>query len=594
MAKQVEKKATQVWPVIREYSKAAWKYPVLLALIIVGSLIIEIAGIVAPLFIRQFINALSTADPAIVVVGHLFLILAYFALTNFAGWIGRRIQMLSLMHIEARVIQDLSNAAFANLLGHSHNFFSSNFAGTLTRRVTRYSRAFEQVLDSVTFNFFSTGVFAIGAIFVLSQKNIFIGGALLLWTIIFITIQVGMAKYRQPLRLARAAEDSKVTGLLSDAISNQSAIHLFAAGSVERKSFAQAVLNWKEATMKSWIADAWVFAVQGLFAIAIEVGLLAGALVLWKHQVITVGDFVLIQVYIIGLIDRIWGIGNSMRKLYDAFADAHEMIEILETPYDVQDAKDATALVVTEGTVAMKDVGFNFVENRTILKDFTCTIAGAEKVALVGPSGAGKSTITKLLLRFYDVTEGSICIDGQDIRTVTQDSLHEAIAFVPQEPVLFHRSLMENIRYGRHDASDEEVIEAAKKAHCHEFIASLPEGYATHVGERGVKLSGGERQRVAIARAILKNAPLLILDEATSSLDSESESLIQDALNVLMEGKTVIVIAHRLSTIMTMDRILVVEDGAVVAQGTHDELLQKKGGLYHKLWSIQAGGFIAN
>lgn len=238
-------------------------------------------------------------------------------------------------------------------------------------------------------------------------------------------------------------------------------------------------------------------------------------------------------------------------------------------------------------------VGFHFERDRSILQGLNLTLHGSEKVALVGPSGAGKSTIVKLLLRLHDVTDGAIEIDGQNIAHVTQDSLRDAIAFVPQEPVLFHRSLMENIRYGKRDATDAEVIEAARKAHCHEFIIGLPEQYDTFVGERGVKLSGGERQRVAIARAILKDAPILILDEATSSLDSESESLIQDSLKILMQDKTVLVIAHRLSTIMNMDRIVVLQDGAVVADGTHAELLEH-GGLYQKLWSIQAGGFIVD
>ena len=215
-------------------------------------------------------------------------------------------------------------------------------------------------------------------------------------------------------------------------------------------------------------------------------------------------------------------------------------------------------------------------------------------IAIDGPSGAGKSTITKLILRLYELSGGAVEIDGQDIAGVSQDSLRAAIAFVPQEPVLFHRSLMENIRYGRRDATDEEVVEAAKQAHCYEFIMATPYGFDTFVGERGIKLSGGERQRIAIARAILKNAPILILDEATSSLDSESEALIQDALARLMEGKTVIAIAHRLSTVMRMDRIIVIEGGAVAMDGTHAELLAHEGGLYQKLWEIQAGGFIVD
>jgi ATP-binding cassette subfamily B protein len=588
-----EKKATQVWPVIVDYAKATWQTPGLFMALVCGGLLIELAGIIAPLYMRQFINILSAAPVQQGVVAALLSILGIFAFINFLGWIGRRVQMLSIMAIEARVMTDLSNKAFTYLLGHSYDFFVSNFAGSLTRKVNRYARSYEQVLDAVMFNFFSTAVFAAGVIIVLYQRNAWLGIAIFVWTVFFVTMQVFMSRYKQPLRVKRSAEDSKVTGVLSDAVSNQSTINLFASSVFERSLFATTVENWRAAAMRSWVADAWIFAIQGLFAIAIEVGLLAGAVFLWQRGLVTVGDFVLIQVYVLGLIDRIWNIGNSMRRLYDAFADAYEMVVILETPHEIRNALGALPLQVTTGAVTLSHVGFEFNEDQAILKDVELAITGGEKIALVGPSGAGKSTITKLLLRFYDITSGSISIDGQDIREVTLDSLHEAIAFVPQEPILFHRTLMENIRYGRQGATDEEVFEAARKAHCHDFILRLPLKYDTFVGERGIKLSGGERQRVAIARAILKNAPILILDEATSSLDSESEALIQDALKVLMEGKTVIVIAHRLSTIMTMDRIIVIEGGVLAAQGTHAELLDEKGGLYHKLWSIQAGSFEA-
>jgi len=589
--KSTNKEKGQVWPVIKAYFVAARAYPLLLTLVFVGGLIVELSGIFAPLYIRQFIDTLAISDPSEVVILSLLAILTSFTGIVFMGWVGRRIQMLSVMNVEARVMSDLSNKAFAYLLGHSHDFFQSNFAGSLTRKVSRYSKSFEQVLDSVSFQFFSTFVFAIGVVVVLYQKSPVLGVALFLWTIFFVWIQVAMVKWRQPLRLARSAEDTKVTGVLSDAVSNHSTVNQFASAKFEQSVFAQAIESWRATTMKSWNADAWIFAIQGLFALAIEVGLLVGAVFLWQRGLVTVGDFVLIQVYILGLLDRIWGIGNSMRRLFDAFADAYEMIAIMKTPYGVRDVVAAQILTVSKGDISFKSVGFGFDENKPVFDDFNLHITPGQKVALVGTSGAGKSTITKLILRQYDATDGSITIDGQNIAEVTQESLRSHISYVPQEPILFHRSLMDNIRYGKQDATDAEVLEAAKKAHCHQFIDALPQKYETHVGERGVKLSGGERQRVAIARAILKDAPILVLDEATSALDSESEAYIQDALRVLMEGKTVIVIAHRLSTIMKMDRIIVIEGGKIVADGTHGELLNEEG-LYHKLWSIQAGSFI--
>lgn len=594
MAKQEATRAGKGWPVIRDYFKAAGKYPWIFAGVFFGSLVVELAGITAPLFIKDFIDQIALGNPSDAVVISLFSILGFYAIAVLVGWVGRRIQMYTVMGLEARVMVDLYNRAFANLINHSHDFFTKNFAGSLQRKVSRYAQSFESVLDIITFNFFSNFVFAIGVIIVLANRSILLGLGLLAWTVFFIWIQVVMTRWRQPLRVARAAAETNVTGALSDSVSNQSTVAQFAASTHERGILGATLTKWYEATIRSWNADAWIMAVQGLLAIAIQLGLLAAAVLLWQQGVITVGDFVLMQVYVIGLIDRVWGIGGSMRRLFTAFADAHEMIEILDMPYGIEDASQARQLAVTRGEIKLDTVSFGFSEERPILTDFSLTIKAGEKVALVGPSGAGKSTVTKLLLRLYDVTEGAVRIDGEDIREVTQESLRQSISFVPQEPILFHRSLKDNIRYGRPDASEEEVIEAAKKAHCHEFISQLTEGYETHVGERGVKLSGGERQRVAIARAILKNAPILILDEATSALDSESEALIQDALKVLMEGKTVIVIAHRLSTIMTMDRIIVIENGAIAAEGTHDELVRHEGGLYHKLWSIQAGSFIAD
>jgi ATP-binding cassette subfamily B protein len=273
-------------------------------------------------------------------------------------------------------------------------------------------------------------------------------------------------------------------------------------------------------------------------------------------------------------------------------ANAKEMVEVMDKVSDVQDVLSAKQLTVSKGAIEFKKVDFGYNATRKILREISLSIKPGEKIALVGSSGAGKSTVTKLLLRLFNLNKGKILIDGQDIAKVTQDSLRQNIALVPQDPILFHRSLKDNIRYGKPDATEEELIAASKQAHCHEFITALPEGYDSLVGERGVKLSGGERQRVAVARAILMNAPILILDEATSSLDSESEALIQDALTKLMEGKTVIAIAHRLSTIMQMDRIIVMQEGRILDEGKHEDLLTRDG-LYKSLWSIQAGGFLA-
>jgi ATP-binding cassette subfamily B protein len=587
-----EKKEVRIMPVLRAYWRTTAKYPWLFAALVAASIASQAAGLIVPLYLRQFINLLAASSPSATIVHSLLLVLGIYGLFGLGNWFARQVLFWSNSRLDADAMADLENEAFDYLIGHSYEFFTSNFAGTLTRRVNRYSRSYEQVVDSFTYNFLPTLIFAIGSIGVLWYRNIWLGLGLLAWVVVFVAVQIVLNRWRHPLRVERAALDSKLTGALSDAVGNHSAITLFASENYERGKLADIVESWRAATARSWSADNLIQRVQQFLGITIEVGLLAGAVFLWREGLVTVGDFVLIQVYVLGLLDQVWGFGNTLRRVYDAFADAYEMVEILETPHQVQDAPGAETLRYERGEIAFEDVGFNFSGGRQVLEDFSLAIKGGEKVALVGPSGAGKSTVTKLLLRLYDPTAGRVTVDGQEIRLVTQQSLRGAISYVPQESVLFHRSLKENIAYGKQDATMEEIIEAAKKAHCHEFISDLPQGYETHVGERGVKLSGGERQRVAIARAILKDAPILVLDEATSSLDSESEALIQDALSKLMEGKTVIAIAHRLSTIMKMDRIIVMESGKVVLSGTHNELLAQESNLYKKLWEIQAGGFI--
>jgi ATP-binding cassette subfamily B protein len=586
-----DQKKSSLATIARIYWHEARRYPISLAIITIGVIGFQATALITPLYLKQFFNILANPLGTPGSAHQLFSIVIIIGIVSFIGWALQRMQYFVHLHFEASVMPDLYESMFGYLLGHSYQFFISRFAGTLTRRVSKFADSFESLFDTLMLTFVPALLFSVGSVTILYLQNHVLAIILAVWVVIFITFLVIVSRMRQPLRIERSEEDSKMVGALADAISNQNTIALFAGEQHERKLFAGFVDRWHKATIRSWSADEYIWTAQTFLMVVINVGLLYGALVFWEKGELTIGDFVLIQTYLLGTFNVCSNITQQLRRFYDSMANAAEAIEILNEPHGIQDIRRAKNLMVREGAITFNDVQFYFRESEPVLDHFNLSVKGSEKLALVGPSGAGKSTITKLLLRFYDVKGGEIDIDGQDIAGVKQQSLRSEIAFVPQEPILFHRSLMENIRYGRRDASDDDVIEAAKKAHCHEFIEKLPDGYATFVGERGVKLSGGERQRIAIARAILKDAPILLLDEATSSLDSESESLIQDSLKILMQGKTVLVIAHRLSTIMNMDRIVVLQGGKVVAEGTHNELLEK-GGLYQKLWNIQAGGFI--
>lgn len=591
MFKTEPKKKVRILPVLRAYTIATLKYPWLLVFLVFSVLVMQGAALIAPLVLKALVDTLAGGTPSPELMRHLYFLVGIFAGIAAASWLGRRLQLVTITRIESRVMADLARDAFAHLVRHSHDFFISNFVGTLTRRVTRYSRSYEPVLDSVTLNFLPALLFAIGAVTILWMRSVWLGLGVLMWLLLFMTLQVIMTRWRHPMRVARAEQDSRLTGVLSDIVSNHSAVTYFATERSEAKNFGDVVEAWRAATMRAWGSDNVMQSIQQGLAIAIEVVLLFVAVHLWWQGVLTAGDFVLIQIYLIGLIDQVWSVGNMLRRLYDAFADASEMIDILELPHSITETKGAKAFSLQHGEIAFKKVRFGFTKEHAVLDNFSFTVRGGQKVGLVGHSGAGKSTVTKLLLRLYDPHEGAIEIDTQDIRSLTLESLRRAISFVPQEPLLFHRTLRDNIVYGKPNASITEVIEASKQAHCHEFISNLPEGYDTYVGERGVKLSGGERQRVAIARAILKDSPILVLDEATSSLDSESEVLIQDALQKLMAQKTVIAIAHRLSTLRAMDRIVVMDKGNIVEDGTHTELIARHG-VYARLWEHQAGGFL--
>lgn len=390
-----------------------------------------------------------------------------------------------------------------------------------------------------------------------------------------------------------AKASNKLSGQLADTVSNILAVKSSGSESLEQERFSKTVKSWRGTSLATMRGFLKVSTVYSSINMIIKIGAIAFAIYAAQHDLVSVAAVYLIITYTGSVAHELWNMNGIMRSYNRILGDAHDMVEILETPTTLTDNSDKK-LEVKRGSIIMDKVTFTHDEGQgdTLFHDFSLTVNPGEKIGLVGSSGSGKTTLTKLLLRFADIDSGEIAIDGQDIAEVTQASLREQIAYVPQEPLLFHRSVRENIAYGRPDATDAEIEKAAKKAGAYDFIVNLQDGFDTLVGERGVKLSGGQRQRIAIARAILKNAPILILDEATSALDSESEALIQKSLKTLMKNRTSIVIAHRLSTIAKLDRIIVLENGRIVEDGTHDQLLAKKRGVYAKLWARQSGGFI--
>ena len=579
----------------RDVIKVFWqhtrKYKGRVFLVIVLIILASSVELITPWILKDLIDTVSSNTPSLALWPVLSKILFIMLGLYFFSFICWRTQGFLAADLQSRTMADLEKTSVRHLLGHSYKFFTDNFAGSLVRKIGRLSRGFERILDESSYRFLPLVVVLIGTFIGLFLRFPVAAYIFVVWIILLIITNYFGARWKLKTDLKRNEIDSEVTGVASDIVSNINTVQLFTGDGFENQHFGEVKERWRRLQRKGWWQSESLFAFQGLFMIPLEIGILWLGAWWWIHGTFTAGDFVFLQAYILAVINRAWDLSRGFRGLFEAFADAKEMVEILKTKHEVRDKVGAHELKVKKGKIDFKRVQFYFQKNRSILNKFFMSIKPGEKVALVGPSGAGKTTVTKLLLRLFDIKGGRITIDGKDISKVTQESLREAVSLVPQEPVLFHRTIMDNIRYGRREATDEEVIEAAQKAHCHEFIENMPSGYNTYVGERGIKLSGGERQRVAIARAILKDAPILVLDEATSSLDSESEQFIQEALRELMRDKTVIVIAHRLSTIMMMDRIVVMDQGRVVASGTHNDLLEEEG-IYQKLWRIQAGGFI--
>ncbi len=484
----------------------------------------------------------------------------------------------------------IGDVLFSYTAQHSHTYFSNRFAGSLLNKVTNVISAVDSLIMDFLWNYLATSVSLLVTLYFIFSIDVLSGVIFLLLIFVLVVVNVFFVKQKRKLSLDAAASGSRLRGTMVDIFTNMTAVRQYSARVHEETTINELGEEWKRLGTKSFMHTERTLMINSLILFIFMSGVFYVMSIRWTTGSVTTGEFV----FAVALFSQITGtlifIGRAMTHYARIMGELEEGLDEIIVPIEIEDTRDALPLKISEGEIVFAETTFAY-EGASVFKNFSLCIHPRTRIGLVGHSGAGKSTFVSLLLRQHDLTGGSIEIDDQDISEVTQDSLREAIAVVPQEPLLFHRSIRENIQYGKSGATEEEIIEAAKKAQAHEFISELPEGYETLVGERGVKLSGGQKQRVAIARAILKDAPILVLDEATSALDSESEVAIQKALETLMEGKTVIAVAHRLSTLRKMDRIIVLDRGQIVEDGDHTTL-SNAGGTYQRLWEHQAGGFL--
>ncbi len=503
-----------------------------------------------------------------------------------------RISGIALAKVFPQFEADVRLAMFEYVEKHSYNYFSNNFAGTLSNKISDMVQSMENILRLVIQLFLPVLLALIIAVFFFASVNINFALILIGWLVIHLGISFAYASKCAKLSDVHAASRSNLAGKIVDSLTNHNNVRLFARHHFELKYLSKYQNDEKTKHWDSlWYIEKMKLAMGIVSFFGAGLAMNGYMLYSWQQGTITAGEVVFIFNTSWNIVMMAWLAALELPSLYKEIGVCKQALSIIQDPIEITDAPQAKPLKVTRGEITFDNVSFHYRPEASIFEDKSITIHAGEKVGLVGFSGSGKTTFVNLILRYYDVEGGRILIDGQDIAEVTQDSLREQIALIPQDASLFHRSLIENIQYGRLNATDEEIVQAAKKAHAHEFIEKMAEGYHTPVGERGVKLSGGQRQRIAITRAILKDAKILILDEATSALDSVTERLIQDSLQDLMHGRTCIVIAHRLSTLSDMDRILVFKEGHIIEEGSHDELIAM-GGHYATMWEMQAGGFL--
>jgi ATP-binding cassette subfamily B protein len=547
-----------------------------------------IGGTVLPLLISMTLASIVVDHGASVAARIPWLIAAGVAaaLCNYFGFVAG-------ITLNAYGQADLSRMVIDKLLQHSSSFHANNIGGKIVSNALDYPTAYGRLVDLLYIQGVPFVLNVLIGLAVVFASSIELGFGLLVVVVAVLALAIKKSIDRSHMRVDRKKAQDKAIAHLADTIVNVQAVKTFAAEKRESEDQFKLDQHLLKIRIKDWTEVGHFGAFQMGLLYAMQIAFIAYLATLVSHNPAVLGIGIFAFTYTITFASRLFEIGSIIRNVEETFLQSSTMTEIILMDESVKDVPHAKNLLVSKGDIRFDDVKFSYEDahDNTVFENLSLVIPSGQKVGLVGSSGGGKSTLTRLLLRFDDINSGSISIDDQDIKQATQESLRGAVSYVPQEPLLFHRTIRENIAYGRPEASESEIVHAAKMAYADEFIKTLPKGYDTIVGERGVKLSGGQRQRVAIARAILKNAPIIVLDEATSALDSESEHLIQMALEKLMEDRTSIVIAHRLSTIAKLDRIIVLDNGKIIEDGTHTELLEQHG-TYARLWSHQSGGFI--
>ena len=571
------------------YTFSHWRsQPLRLALMIIGMLLATAADVLTPLYSGRLVDALSLSGDSAwnSAIEALVILLALGAL----ALITRQLTFYVITDFTLKIMSDMAASSFHKLQRFSTDWHANAFAGSTVRKVSRAMWALDLLNDTLIIALLPSLLMLLGSVALLSWYWPLMGLLVAIGSVLFIvcTIVISLGFVAPAATLANSW-DTRMGGSLADAISCNAVVKAFGAESREDVRLSKVVTKWRSRTRRTWLIGTLNGFIQGANLLVMRGVVIAFALYLWSQGKATAGDITFVLTAFFMLQGYLRDVGMHIRNLQRSVNDMEELVEIEAQTYGIADRSGAPAIRIGAGEITFDHVTFHYGNHEAALyRDFSVKIDAGERVGLVGHSGSGKTTFVKLIQRLYDVNDGAIRIDGQNIADVTQASLRSQIAIVQQEPILFHRTLAENIAYARPGATQAEIEEAARLASAHDFITRLPKGYATLVGERGVKLSGGERQRVAIARAFLANAPVLILDEATSSLDSESEVLIQQAMERLMVGRTTLVIAHRLSTVRALDRLLVFDKGRIIEEGDHDALIRKPGGIYRRLFERQA------